>query len=81
MNRYHWKYIVTGPKLVLATLTAVIASNRGRLSCSVGWGAFVNALPLFEVLNVFTLRRRVSARALRGDGVFSVRLWPCGSSR
>ena len=56
MNRYQWKYIVTGPKLVLATLTVVIAMVLGGGNAFAGVGAEVNEAASLRLTSTGVIR-------------------------
>ncbi len=56
MNRYQWKYIVTGPKLVLATLTVVIAMVLAGGIAFAGVGAEVNEAASLRLTSTGVIR-------------------------
>ncbi len=56
MNRYQWKYIVIGPKLVLATLTVVISMVLAGGIAFAGVGAEVNEAASLRLTSTGVIR-------------------------
>ncbi len=56
MNRYQWKYIVTGPKLVLATLTLAVAMVLAGGIAFAGLGTEVNEAASLRLTSTGVIR-------------------------